>query len=157
MDLDQLRAIIELVKQNELAEVEIEEEGRRVRVVAVRESAGAGPMVFGYPQQGGAPAGGGPATSGGGGAGAQEAEEAEGETINSPIVGTFYRAPSPESPIYVDVGDEFDEETVLCIVEAMKVMNEIKAESKGKILEILVENGDPVEFGQPLFRIAPAE
>jgi acetyl-CoA carboxylase biotin carboxyl carrier protein len=71
--------------------------------------------------------------------------------IKSPMVGTFYRAPAPDAPPYVDVGDEVKEDTVLCIVEAMKLMNEIKAEIRGKIVEILVENGQPVEYGQPLF------
>jgi acetyl-CoA carboxylase biotin carboxyl carrier protein len=80
-------------------------------------------------------------------------EEDNSTTINSPMVGTFYRAPSPDSPPYVEKDDEFNEETVLCIVEAMKVMNEIKAECKGKIADILVENGQPVQFGQPLFRV----
>ncbi len=73
--------------------------------------------------------------------------------VKSPMVGTFYRAPSPESPPYVEVGDTVTPETVLCIVEAMKLMNEIKAEMRGAVLEVLVENGQPVEYGQPMFRI----
>lgn len=76
-------------------------------------------------------------------------------SINSPMVGTFYSAPSPDSPAYVKVGDPVQEDTVVCIIEAMKVMNEIKAETKGVISEILVENAKPVEFGKPLFRIQP--
>ena len=73
--------------------------------------------------------------------------------IKSPMVGTFYRAPSPESPPYVQAGDRVNPETVLCIVEAMKLMNEIKAEMSGTIVDILVENGQPVEYGQPMFKI----
>jgi acetyl-CoA carboxylase biotin carboxyl carrier protein len=73
--------------------------------------------------------------------------------IVSPMVGTFYRAPSPDSAPYVRVGHEITEDTVVCIIEAMKVMNEIKAEVSGSILEILVENGTPVQFGQSLFRV----
>jgi acetyl-CoA carboxylase biotin carboxyl carrier protein len=73
--------------------------------------------------------------------------------IKSPMVGTFYRAPSPESPPYVQVGDRVNADSVLCIVEAMKLMNEIKAEMNGTILDILVENGQPVEYGQPMFKI----
>lgn len=73
--------------------------------------------------------------------------------IKSPMVGTFYRAPSPESPPYVQVGDRVNPDTILCIVEAMKLMNEIKAELSGTILDILVENGQPVEYGQPMFKI----
>ncbi len=78
-------------------------------------------------------------------------------TIDSPIVGTFYCSPSPEAAAYVKVGSEVNPETVVCIVEAMKVMNEIKAEASGVIRKILVKNATPVEFGQPLFEIAPVE
>jgi len=77
-----------------------------------------------------------------------------GETITSPMVGTFYSAASPDDPPYVKVGQEVDEDTVVCIIEAMKVMNEVKAGKKGKIVEILVNNADPVEFGTKLFRIS---
>jgi acetyl-CoA carboxylase biotin carboxyl carrier protein len=75
--------------------------------------------------------------------------------IKSPMIGTFYRAPSPESADYVEIGTEVTAETVVCLIEAMKVMNEIKAEVKGVVTQILVENAKPVEFGQPLFRIRP--
>src|SRR5437588_2480368 len=75
--------------------------------------------------------------------------------IKSPMIGTFYRAPSPESASYVEIGAEVNPETVVCIIEAMKVMNEIKAEAKGVITQVLIENAKPVEFGQPLFRIRP--
>ena len=75
--------------------------------------------------------------------------------IKSPMIGTFYRAPSPEAAHYVEVGTEVNPETVVCIIEAMKVMNEIKAEAKGVIAQVLVENAKPVEFGQPLFKIRP--
>ena len=75
--------------------------------------------------------------------------------IKSPMVGTFYRAPSPESGNYVEVGTEVNAETIVCIIEAMKVMNEIKAEAKGVITQVLVENAKPIEFGQPLFKIRP--
>ena len=78
---------------------------------------------------------------------------AEGREIASPMVGTFYDAGSPESPAYVKVGDIVNEDTVVCIIEAMKVMNEIKAETSGVVTEILAENGKPVQFGQPLFRV----
>jgi acetyl-CoA carboxylase biotin carboxyl carrier protein len=76
--------------------------------------------------------------------------------IKSPMIGTFYRSPSPEAGPYVDVGSEVGTETVVCIIEAMKVMNEIKAEMKGVITQVLVENGKPVEFGQPLYKIRPS-
>lgn len=73
--------------------------------------------------------------------------------LKSPLVGTFYRAPSPESPPYVEIGDEVKKGDILCIIEAMKIMNEIESEVNGKIIDILVENAKPVEFGQPLFKI----
>ena len=76
--------------------------------------------------------------------------------IKSPMIGTFYRAPSPEAAPYVEVGTEVNPDTVVCIIEAMKVMNEIKAEAKGVITQVIVENAKPVEFGQPLFKIRPA-
>jgi len=76
--------------------------------------------------------------------------------IKSPMIGTFYRAPSPESSPYIEVGVEVNPDTVVCIIEAMKVMNEIKAEAKGVITQVLVENAKPVEFGQPLFKLRPA-
>lgn len=76
--------------------------------------------------------------------------------IKSPMVGTFYRSPAPDAPAYVQVGQEVNEETVVCIIEAMKVMNEIKAEVKGTIVEMLVENAKPVEFNTPLFRVKKA-
>src|SRR5262245_20799495 len=75
--------------------------------------------------------------------------------IKSPMIGTFYRAPSPESANYVEVGSEVNPDTVVCIIEAMKVMNEIKAEVRGVIAEILIDNAKPVEFGQPIFKIRP--
>ena len=75
--------------------------------------------------------------------------------ITSPMVGTFYSAPSPDSPAYVTVGQDVEEDTVVCLIEAMKVMNEIKAETRGVIAEIVAENGKPVQFGQVLFRLRP--
>jgi acetyl-CoA carboxylase biotin carboxyl carrier protein len=76
--------------------------------------------------------------------------------IKSPMIGTFYRAPSPESAAYIEVGSEVNPETVVCIIEAMKVMNEIKGEVKGVITQVMVENAKPVEFGQPLFKVRPS-
>ncbi len=76
-----------------------------------------------------------------------------GSYVSSPMVGTFYTSPSPDDPAYIKVGDEVDEDTVVCIIEAMKVMNEVKAGKKGKIAELLLENADPVEFGTNLFRV----
>ncbi len=155
MDLEQIRELIALMRQNQIAEIDLEENGgqlQRLRIVAEHPTASSGglpaanpvvsresfPVSLPAPEEPSPPA----------------AETTV--TITSPIVGTFYRSPSPESPAYVEVGDEIGEESVLCIVEAMKVMNEIKAEMTGRIAEILVENGQPVEFGQALFRVQPA-
>jgi acetyl-CoA carboxylase biotin carboxyl carrier protein len=77
-------------------------------------------------------------------------------TVNSPFVGTFYRSASPDSPSFVDVGQTVKKGQVLCIVEAMKLMNEIEAEQPGRLIEVLVQNGSPVEYGEPLFRLEPA-
>lgn len=85
---------------------------------------------------------------------AESSNSGDAEVV-SPMIGTFYRAPSPESEDYVAVGSEVNQDTVVCIIEAMKVMNEIKAEVKGVVTEILVDNAKPVEFGQPLFKIRP--
>ena len=76
--------------------------------------------------------------------------------IKSPIIGTFYRKPSPDKPVFVEVGDEVNDDTIVCMVEAMKLFNEIEAEVKGKIVKVLVEEGTPVEFGQPLFLVDPS-
>ena len=87
----------------------------------------------------------------------KEEPKPRGAEIVSPMVGTFYTSPSPDSPPYVKIGQSVDEDNVVCIIEAMKVMNEIKADIRGKIIDVLVEGGEPVEFGQPLFLIEPAE
>ncbi len=84
---------------------------------------------------------------------ARHEEASKGEFVTSPMVGTFYASPSPEDPPFIKVGDVVDEDTVLCIIEAMKVMNEVKAGVKGRIVEVLLKNGDPVEFGSKIFRI----
>jgi len=154
MKLEEIRELIQLMRENQIAEIDLEQEGRRIRVVAAQA-----PIVPNPSQPLVVVTGGSNSVSAEAQAAVEppkEPEKVEGKIIPSPIVGTFYRSPSPESPVYANVGDEIDEDSVLCIVEAMKVMNEIKAEIAGKILEILAENGHPVEFGQPLFRVLPA-
>lgn len=86
---------------------------------------------------------------------ARHEDAQKGEYVTSPMVGTFYASPSPDEPTFVKVGEVVEEDTVLCIIEAMKVMNEVKAGVKGRIAEVLVKNGDPVEFGSKMFRIEP--
>ena len=147
MDLKDIKAIIDLMRKNDLSVFEMEKDGFRLKL-----QKGAGDQtVFSQPASAAAaPA----ATSTAGSAPAAEPQKASTlKDILSPMVGTFYRAGSPETPPFVDVGKEVSEETVVCIIEAMKVMNEIKAETKGVIAEIVAENGKPVQFGQVLFRV----
>ncbi len=153
MDLKDIKAIIDLMKKNSIAEFELEKQDFKIRL----KRGGLGPVVVEEAQPGGAyapmPLAAGPAPAG---AALPPSPAASSEVeIKSPMIGTFYRAPSPESAPYVDIGTEVGPETVVCIIEAMKVMNEIKSEVKGVITQILAENGKPVEFGQPLFKLRP--
>jgi acetyl-CoA carboxylase biotin carboxyl carrier protein len=154
-DLAELKRLVNLMKANDLGEVEMEDEGRRVRVVRGGRAVEAFPMTVAQPGPASVaaatpvpPPAAAPAAS-------ASAKESTGVEIPSPMVGTFYRSPSPDASPYVEVGDRIGKDSPICIVEAMKVMNEIKAEIEGEILEILVQNGEPVEFGQPLFLVRP--
>jgi acetyl-CoA carboxylase biotin carboxyl carrier protein len=140
MDLRKIKSLVELMNENALSEVELEEEGMKVRL---RKFGGdAAPAPAALP---GVPAPVAPAKP--------EKAPPTGPLISSPMVGTFYRASGPEAKPFVDVGTVVGKDTGVCIIEAMKVMNEIKAECEGTIEEILVQNGQAVEFGQPLFRL----
>lgn len=160
MDLKQIKQIIELMKRSELTEFAVEEEGFKLKirrgsnglpiVSSGRGSNSPFPPLDTTPPMPAAPAAQ-PATPGAAAAAARE--EAGVSYIKSPMVGTFYRAASPESKPFADVGTKVVENTVVCIIEAMKIMNEIQAEAKGTVLEVLVENGQPVEYGQRLFKI----
>ncbi len=150
LDLAEVRRLVNLMETKDLAEVEIELEGKRVRVVrSVPGAMSAMPVAaFAQPVA--------PAPAPAAAAEVDAAPAKRGVEIPSPMVGTFYRSPGPDAAPFVEVGDRIGVETVVCIIEAMKVMNEIKAEVEGEILEILVQNGEPVEFGQPLFLIRPS-
>lgn len=159
MDLKDIRAIVEMMKRADLTEFELEEEGLKLRLaregreVSPAYAPSTPPPSYTVPPMPAMPASG----SAGEAAGATPpAPREEGELIKSPMVGTFYRAPSPEAGPFVQVGDKVQPESALCIIEAMKVMNEIQAETSGIIAEVLVENGQSVEYGQPLFRIRKA-
>jgi acetyl-CoA carboxylase biotin carboxyl carrier protein len=159
MDIDAIKQIIELMKENELSEFELAEEGFRITVR--RPYAGGAPQIMMapsaapyYPAPAPAPAAA-PAGQAAPAAGGADAVPTNWIEIKSPMVGTFYRAASPEAPPYSSVGDAITAESVVCIIEAMKVMNEIKAEVKGTIKKILVENATAVEYGQPLFLVEP--
>jgi len=147
LDLKDIKAIIDLMKKNDLSVFEMERDGFRLKL-----QKGAGEQtVFTSPAT--APAAPMAATTAAAAPAVEAATPSTLKDVLSPMVGTFYRAGSPESPPFVDVGKEVSEETVVCIIEAMKVMNEIKAETKGVIAEIVAENGKPVQFGQVLFRV----
>ena len=154
MDLKDIKAIIDLMKKNSVSEFELEKQEFKIRLK--RGVAGSPPVAQYEEAQPVAyvtapavlPA---PAAVPG-----MVASEASSDSeIKSPMIGTFYRSPSPESGPYVEVGTEVNPDTVVCIIEAMKVMNEIKAEVKGVITQVLVDNAKPVEFGQPLFKVRP--
>ena len=152
MELKDIKAVIDLMKKNDLSVFEMEKDGFKLKL-----QKGAGDQtVFTAPPAASAPPGA-PATPENSASPAPAAPMAEKggglKDILSPMVGTLYRASSPEAPPFVDVGKEVTEETVVCIIEAMKVMNEIKAETKGVIAEVVAEGGKPVQFGQVLFRV----
>ena len=145
MDLRKLKTLIDLVSESGVAELEIREGEDHVRIVNPTRASAAAAL---QPQT--APAAAAPVATV---APAPEAPAAEKKTINSPMVGTFYRSPSPGAKPFVEVGQKVAAGDTVCIIEAMKLLNEIEAETDGVIREILVENGSPVEFGQPLFVI----
>lgn len=165
MDLKDIKVIVDLMKKNAVSEFEMEEgdfkiklkresgKPRKGETVVVQEAA---PMILpaaaaapaAVPVAAATPAPAAPAP-------AAPAPAAEGPEVKSPMIGTFYRKPSPDADSFVEVGSVVEPETVVCIIEAMKVMNEIKAEVKGTVAEVLLEDGKPVEYGQALFRIEP--
>jgi len=151
LDLKAIKQVVELMKRSELSEFELEEEGFKLRLS--RKNAEAPQIIHAAPTyQAAAPTAAPVAAE----APAAPAEEKGVTTIKSPMVGTFYSAGSPDSPAFVKVGQKVSEDSVVCIIEAMKVMNEIQAEMSGTITECLVENGGAVEYGQPLFKIKTA-
>ncbi|MGV3774141.1 MAG: acetyl-CoA carboxylase biotin carboxyl carrier protein [Verrucomicrobiales bacterium] len=153
MDLKDIKAIIDLMKKNSISEFELEKQEFKIKL---KRGGNGGHIMdepilpYGYlpsaPQQ----------TQMAQATPVAPPAPASNETeIKSPMVGTFYRAPSPEAANYIEIGAEVNPDTVVCIIEAMKVMNEIKAEVRGVITQALVDNTRPVEFGQPLFKIRP--
>jgi acetyl-CoA carboxylase biotin carboxyl carrier protein len=146
MDLRKLKKLIDLVEESGIAELEITEGEERVRIVknASRGSqTHAGPLLQPAPGLIGAPAA----------AAAEIPAAPEGHLVKAPMVGTFYRAASPGAKPFVEIGDAVKKGQPICIIEAMKLMNEIEADSDGVVKEVLVENGQPVEYGEPLFVI----
>jgi acetyl-CoA carboxylase biotin carboxyl carrier protein len=148
-DVRKIRRLVELMNDHELSEIDLRQNEQRIRIRKGPEGA---PMVYAAPQMA-APQPMHQAAAAGQGAAPPPAEPANVQTIKSPMVGTFYSSSKPENPAFVKPGDSVSPETVICIIEAMKVFNEIPAECTGRIVAVLVENGDPVEFGQPLFKV----
>ena len=151
MDIRKVKKLIELLEESGIGEIEIKEGEESVRISRGVSGIPAGPASYAAPPvPAAAPPAAAPApTPEAGGA----AEEAAGHIVRSPMVGTFYRSPSPSSPAFVEAGKTVKPGDVLCIVEAMKMMNQIEADVAGTIEKVLVENGEPVEFDQPLFSI----
>ena len=154
MDLKDIKAIIDLMKKNSITEFELEQQDSKIRLK--RGLNGSAPAAQQYEEPvvtGAVPAL--PPIAVAPVAATQPAATGEID-IKSPMIGTFYRAPSPEAGNYVEIGTEVNADSVVCIIEAMKVMNEIKSEVKGVVTQVLVENSKPVEFGQPLFKVRPS-
>jgi acetyl-CoA carboxylase biotin carboxyl carrier protein len=158
LDLKQIKQIIDLMKRSELTEFAVEEEGFKLKI---RRGANGLPVVssgrssnppFSAAESNSTPPMPVPAALTNPGAPAA-AEDPDIVYVKSPMVGTFYRSPSPESKPFVDIGSKIEDNSLVCIIEAMKIMNEIQAEIKGTVVEILAENGQPVEYGQRLFKL----
>jgi acetyl-CoA carboxylase biotin carboxyl carrier protein len=150
-DVRRIRRLVELMNEFDLSEIDLRQQDQRIRLrrgIEVPATADAGPAQVAAPRA----AAGSPALPSKPEPG-PVADEKHVVAIKSPMVGTFYRAPSPEAPPFVKVGDHVGPETTVCVIEAMKVFNELPAECSGQIVAVLVENGEPVEFGQPLFRV----
>ena len=149
MDLEYVEKLLKLLADSNADEIEIEEEGKRVRVAKHRNSVPVAQEVAfpgvpvpanhaaGVPLEGAVPA----------------PDSSKNHEIRSPIVGTFYRSPAPDAAPFVEVGSNVEPGAVLCIVEAMKLMNEIESDIRGRIVKVMVENGQPVEYDQPLFLV----
>ncbi|MDD5679911.1 MAG: acetyl-CoA carboxylase biotin carboxyl carrier protein [Candidatus Omnitrophica bacterium] len=151
MNIKEIKEVINLMNENGLSEIELEKDGLKIRIKKGAAGGAESVVVDEITQRS---------------ASTPSAKQVQAEQpamppksknleIKSPMVGTFYKAPSPDSPPFIKVGDNVDVGQVVCIIEAMKLMNEIKSEVKGKIAAVLVENADPVEFGQTLFLVEP--
>ena len=160
MNIKEIKEMVNLMNENNLTELEVEKEGMRIRLKkgpsgeismeGLRNNVAMQPRAPEQPSAYSSPALPVKETT------TQNATTVKTAEIKSPMVGTFYRAPSPESPSFAEINQEIEVGQVICIIEAMKLMNEIKSEIKGKIIDILIDNAEPVEFGQPLFLIEPA-
>lgn len=152
-DFPEVRSLIELLKKNHLAVLEFEKGDLRVTLKTPAGAAGGGTFLQ-APAPAASPAPAAPVAAPAAETPSAEALKGNYKEITSPMVGTFYSSPSPDAPAFVEAGKTVNPDTVVCIIEAMKVMNEIKAEISGKVVEVVAENGKPVQFGQVLFRVS---
>lgn len=154
MDTKTITKIIELMTESDLTEFDIEQEGLKLRIKrgfngpSIGQVASSPVVTMTQAPQ--------PSNTAPAAPLSDEGKDQSFECIKSPIVGTFYEAPSPDKPAFIKVGDKVEQNTPVCIIEAMKVMNEIQAEITGTITEVLVKNGETVEYGQPIFRVKPS-
>lgn len=159
MDIKQVQELVKIINKTNISEISIEEEGLKI---TIRQKEDPAPQMIAAPQQpayyAAAPI---PATPAAAAAPAKAASETAAPvdnliTIKSPMIGTFYRSSSPDKPVFVNVGDEVSVGKVVCIIEAMKLFNEIESEIKGRIVKVLVDDASPVEYDQPLFLVDPS-
>ena len=166
MDLDELKELLHILEEREIIEFELEEEGKKLRIRKAAANHAAPAVVIAAPTVSALPTLAPPAEGASAPAAATSAAPAPPPApepaaaagtlvVKSPIVGTFFRSPDPNSPAFVDVGDRVKPGQVMCIVEAMKLMNEIEAEVAGEVLKVHPQNGQPVQYGDPLFTIRP--
>lgn len=157
MDIRKVKKLIELLEESNIDEIEIAEGEESIRISRSSRTAAATHLQYAPPAHYAAPAPAAPAPAPAAPAAApapEAAKEPEGHAVKSPMVGTFYRSPSPTSPAFVEVGQKVNVGDTVCIVEAMKMMNQIEADKSGTVTAILFENGEPVEFDQPLITIS---
>lgn len=150
MDIDDLKELINFLKSTDITEVSIEKDGTKIRLRREHLISRPEPRVFqaaGHREAAAPPA---PAPT-------EEDDSHRLITVTAPLVGTFYRSPSPEAPAFVEIGDVVKKGQVICIIEAMKLMNEIESEADGVLAKVLVENAHPVEYGEPLFLLEPLQ
>jgi acetyl-CoA carboxylase biotin carboxyl carrier protein len=151
-DLDKIRSLIELMKEHELTEVDLEESDQKIRLCR----GGTGEIRWAAPTAAAAPAAAAPAPVAAASPAAASGDSASVIVVKSPMVGTFYARPNPNAEPFVKVGAHVNPESVICIIEAMKVFNEIQAEVRGRVVAVLVDDESPVEFGKPLFKVDTA-
>ena len=156
MNLKELKEMVELMNENGLSELEIERDGMKIKLKkAADNTVSVQPLTYTVPTIPAAASR--PTAVGAAPAAAPVDDKGHLKDVKSPMVGTFYRAPSPEAAPFVEIGQTVEVGQVVCIVEAMKLLNEIKSEVRGKIVEICVDNAEPVEFGQVMFRVDPSK